>query len=1117
MATYLQGVTDYIPDYQPFQPDLNFYNNYLQTKQSQYDTNWKSLNNLYGQYFYADLTKESNIKKKEEMLTQIDFNLKRVAGLDLSLEQNVTQASQIFTPFYEDKFLMKDMAYTKNFMKDYAAVEGLKKSKKQETYSKYWAVGVKKMMYEREEFKNSTDEESLGFANVKYTPYVNAIEKYMKLGKESGISMDITESNGRYFIRQKNGDLIFQPLTNYFTSQFVNDPALQDVYKAEAYVKRKDDILQNSEKFNGDLVAAERNYLTGQYATIQEYLKLKSAKNNENKDVLEKKVDNNNKKLMEGGGNEFTPRYTQSLEVSLNIAKDNAAYTDKLSAEVNDKASSTTTTTGATPDLSNIDVLRFQVDAGVASMLAEQDIQQAAYSYSRVGMVKSMAADPYGVSAQNAAYAAQRQKITIDHQNRLAQAKEISDRAKELSAKKNLMIEAGLANGSYIGMAEVKDENGTIIDYEPIPNPALNNRFVIPGKNFGGVTDKGVSVVQANKNMTTEFTEEYADGMVRQISSVIDSWVNSGDMTEYQADQYFFSSTGRAVSADMSPVRDWVENKQSMFFDKKGNSDPGIMDDIFAATTNAKFSSDYQANPGAYLQGRGADLLQKTYSRVMQYAEATKGDVNGVSSTFLQTAPHSKFSEYIDYVRNNDLVTKSNTEAIHKSFRSSTLMESMPAANRASLSRLALNSDLTLVSKEDFIANGKNYFPEAKSFPEPKYGVYNKESLSNEQLKKLDKLLREEDEKAFKKYGPRGFGIMDGAAGYKRLSIASKDDITKKFQRDTFGMDGNGNKIQVNKESALGILYDDLTKIYSETIQNTKEMKLSSNLLTKDKANAVYNTAENGVGVNLAAVQSAGFRGFLETLDDAGKINFYDMKNNPISFFGNSKTGVEKTEALYSSTDDIHTHVKIAEMILNNYRSNIGKKDIKNFNLTSSQIAIEDLNKGAMTLYPTLDVLKELQLGEGAGLLTEPLINAIATNGISMISNRRNFNNWIFQGNQATPTESIINALGSISYTDPMGGGSFTIEKDENGAAPYKVYGTYLEMQADGSKKEVGFALPPVNYQNNVGLAQSTAKESLQRMADYNQLVWQEFQSKTYAPGISIETPESKRQFGKLR
>ena len=1090
MATYLQGVTDYIPDYQPFQPDLNFYNNYLQTKQSQYDTNWKSLNNLYGQYFYADLTKESNIKKKEEMLTQIDFNLKRVAGLDLSLEQNVTQASQIFTPFYEDKFLMKDMAYTKNFMKDYAAVEGLKKSKKQETYSKYWAVGVKKMMYEREEFKNSTDEESLGFANVKYTPYVNAIEKYMKLGKESGISMDITESNGRYFIRQKNGDLIFQPLTNYFTSQFVNDPALQDVYKAEAYVKRKDDILQNSEKFNGDLVAAERNYLTGQYATIQEYLKLKSAKNNEDKDILEKKLDKNDKALMEGGGNEFTPRYTQSLEVSLGIAKDNAAYTDKLSAEVNDKASSTTTTTGATPDLANLDVLRFQVDAGVASMLAEQDIQQAAYSYSRVGIVKSMAADPYGVSAQNAAYAAQRQRITIEHQNKLAEAKDLKD-------KKNMMIEAGLANGSYIGMAEVKDENGNIIDYEPIPNPVLNNRFVIPGKNTGGVTDKGVSVVQANKNMTTEFTEEYADGMVRQINSVIDSWVNSGEMTEYQADQYFFSSSGKMVDKNASGIKSFIENP-SIFFNKSGQYDPNIIADISAATTNKQFASDYKANPGSFLQGRGADLLQKTYARVMQYAEATKGDENGVSATFLSTAPHSKFGEYIDYVRNNELVTKSNTETLHKSFRSSAYMEALPEASRASLSRLALNSDLTLVSKEDFIANAENYIP-APTYREKRYG---KVILTNEEGEKLEKLLQAANDKK----GRLHEGEIGGSAYYPNLTGREVGDIRRGFDR---GLTGSG----VN----LSILYDDLAKIYSTTIQNTKEMKLSSNLLTKDKANAVYNTAENGVGVNLAAVQSAGFRGFLETLDDAGKINFYDMKNNPISFFGNSKTGVEKTQALYADTEDIHTHVKIAEMILNNYRSNIGKKDIKNFNLTSSQIAIEDLNKGAMTLYPTLDVLKALQLGEGKGLLTEPLINAIATNGISMISNRRNFNNWIFEGNQATPTESIINALGSIKYTNPMGGGSFTIEKDENGVAPYKVYGTYLEMQADGSKKEVGFAVSPVNYQNNVGLAQAKVKENLQKMADYNQLVWQQFQSKTFAPGISIESPESKRQFGNLR
>ena len=113
MATYISGVTDYIPQYQPFQPDYNFYSNVLQTKQTQYDTNWKALNKMYGQYYNADLTRDPNIAKKDNYLKQIEFNLQRVSQLDLSLEQNVDQATQIFKPFYEDKNLMKDMAWTK--------------------------------------------------------------------------------------------------------------------------------------------------------------------------------------------------------------------------------------------------------------------------------------------------------------------------------------------------------------------------------------------------------------------------------------------------------------------------------------------------------------------------------------------------------------------------------------------------------------------------------------------------------------------------------------------------------------------------------------------------------------------------------------------------------------------------------------------------------------------------------------------------------------------------------------------------------------------------------------------------------------------------------------------
>ena len=156
MATYLQGVTDFIPDYQPFQPDLNFYANVLQTKQTQYDNNWKQLNNLYGQLYSADLTNDLNVQKKDQLLKQIDFNLKRVSGLDLSLEQNVTQATQVFRPFYEDKYLMKDMAWTKNWKTTMANADSLKNSTDPKESAKYYSEGIRGLEYRREMFKNAT-------------------------------------------------------------------------------------------------------------------------------------------------------------------------------------------------------------------------------------------------------------------------------------------------------------------------------------------------------------------------------------------------------------------------------------------------------------------------------------------------------------------------------------------------------------------------------------------------------------------------------------------------------------------------------------------------------------------------------------------------------------------------------------------------------------------------------------------------------------------------------------------------------------------------------------------------------------------------------------------------
>ena len=323
MATYLQGVTDYIPQFQPFQPDLNFYANALQTKQNQYDTNYKALNNVYGQYFYADLTHGDNLKKKDELIKAIDFNLKRVSGLDLSLEQNVDQAQQVFKPFYEDKNLMKDMAWTKNKNTQREYGLSLKNNKDEKLRGQYWDDAIRAIDYRTEEFKNSSLEETMNFDNVSYTPFVNVYEKAQKIAKDAGY--DLTESpieftkDGKFMIKTTGGVNIIEDLTKTLEAQLSSDPAVADVYRTKAYVNRKDNMYQNASTFGGDLNAAERSYLSKQYENIRVYSQNRYNNDKDDDDVTTNREADAVKNLEEGKGNINTNSYLDLIRRKLSF------------------------------------------------------------------------------------------------------------------------------------------------------------------------------------------------------------------------------------------------------------------------------------------------------------------------------------------------------------------------------------------------------------------------------------------------------------------------------------------------------------------------------------------------------------------------------------------------------------------------------------------------------------------------------------------------------------------------------------------------------------------------------------------------------------------------------
>jgi len=409
MATYLQGVQDYIPQFQPFQPDLNLYSNVLQTKQTEYDSAWKSLNNVYGQYFYADLTRDGNIARKEEVLKNIDFNLKKITGLDLSLDQNVAKAAQVFKPFYEDEHIMKDMAWTKNYNNQKTRAEGLKNSLDEKAREQYWDGGVRAMDYMRQEFKDAADPEALSFQNTSYTPYINAVKKAQEVAKEAGLSMETPEfsKDGRWVIKKKNGEQLMEPLSKLFEAELGNDPAIQAVYKTQAYLDRKDYAESNAAQFDGDKNAAEMKYLEENYnnlkaANERRYKNLKSTSSS-----YESKIKNIEEQIKNKTADPDAEAYLENLKEAKEMNDKIITRIDADNEALKEQSGTPSTTSGFVNPYGDVKSLRWKVDNAMASSLMQKDLNEAAQIFAYKDAKVDIEANIYAVNEQKHAFSMQ--------------------------------------------------------------------------------------------------------------------------------------------------------------------------------------------------------------------------------------------------------------------------------------------------------------------------------------------------------------------------------------------------------------------------------------------------------------------------------------------------------------------------------------------------------------------------------------------------------------------------------------------------------------------------------------------------------------------------------------
>jgi len=922
MATYLPGVQPFIPDYQPFQPDLNFYANALQTKQTQYDTNWKHLNDVYGKYFYADVLRPGDQEKKDKLIKDIDFELKRVSGLDLSLQQNLQQATQVFRPFYEDKTLMHDMAYTANFKQDRGAAMALKNNVDEKKAGKYWNEGIEFMDIMKDKYVNSSDEESLTMWSPEYTPYINAIETYTDLAKKLDIKADVVTPGAQWMVRQRNGDLIYEPLVNIFKSEYANNPGLQEVYKVQSVVNRHRSIKKYMGEDGLDAVGAERKYLQEQNSVIQTYLKTLSQEANADVKQKEDALAEANKSITNGSDNIYTESYKNSLEESEAYAKSVWAHVLKVKKQADDKPSSTVVTSqGVDPD-PDLQTLAAKVDAGTAMMLANQDIADAAYGYSRKDMLVDYEANPFAVV--NARHKAKMLEIAekdrLDRQSALDAARLASNYYLQ-----DLETGAIYKNPLYTTQKKISDEvittdpiTNIIADNEKATRDAFNSEakagLIVTGEYFAKMASKGQLPLAAMfESIIGDMSMEEAEVIASNIGNSIQKELDNGNIS-VPLNPESISAYYKVNPFGLKNVSSMSEDEVREFFQasdiEKLYYKPGFAANMYNVAR--KLAIDTRGAPLSqkYLQ----DVDQTGLSDYIALSEAKARVDQKNRDVLIKTLLSTDTWSALDILKNPEL-----KKSIVESFVQKLDSNSLTAANSkiGQFDFVNINSDLIknaiekgLVPESVITMAGQSIKVKADRvrLPGVGYDLEGKSKIGNfsaEDLANVDKIYQKEYLKRLKdkgitydpsnglltkfRVGRKGSkksmgsdaafvnsGKSEDAWAYQLFRTETgniKDEISREYANKV-------NKLvefQNNPEVALGTVYNNLSKTYAEAAQNTREL-VSFSPQVYNKGNAYGVDGIYGIAVPLAVAGAEGTNLFVDAALKLGKLDFTSTK-----------------------------------------------------------------------------------------------------------------------------------------------------------------------------------------------------------------------------------------------
>lgn len=252
MASYIPGLTDFIPDIQPFQPDWGTIDRTLRTKQGRYDQGYSSLQSTYSGLLNMPQLKQDQIDKREKFLKGAFKNIGDLSTVDLSLPENVAAAQNVFAPLYEDTDFLGNASISKH----YIAQESYAQSLVQKDGGKEFSID--NLNYVRKQ-KNEYINDNSPDAWKKYYNNKRYYESYYDYNKEYRDIMEkfkpssivTTRMNGMYFVKETDKGAKEQDIKRYLDANLSNKAKRQMQIEASVRLANNPEGLLESYKSVG--------------------------------------------------------------------------------------------------------------------------------------------------------------------------------------------------------------------------------------------------------------------------------------------------------------------------------------------------------------------------------------------------------------------------------------------------------------------------------------------------------------------------------------------------------------------------------------------------------------------------------------------------------------------------------------------------------------------------------------------------------------------------------------------------------------------------------------------------------------------------------------------------